>query len=60
MDGDDVDASAVGKDKSANDDDDHHDDSPSSKSSSESDNDEIPDDWVFPSFCVFILWGAIC
>ena len=48
--GDDVVTSAVGKDKGANDDDDHNDDSLSSKSSSESDNDEIPDDWMFPSF----------
>ena len=57
VDGDDVVASAVGKDKGANDDDDHNDDSPSSKSSSESDNDEVLDDWMFPSFHVLMLWG---
>ena len=48
-------SSVVGKDKGADNDDDDDDGSLSSKSSSESGNDEIPDDWIFPSFCVLML-----
>ena len=60
MDGDDIVASAIGEDKGTNDNDYREDDSSSSKSSLESDNDEIPDGWMFSSCHVFMLWEGIC
>ena len=49
--------SIIAKKRGKDDDDDYNDNSSSSTSSSDSDTEDIPDDWMFPSFNVFVLWG---